>query len=107
MLRCIRPRCGKGELRSLIETALDGKRARLVYLHVEHTGDGAALADRADLLKGATRLAELDPRDVFSRLWSRKHAEPPSLEVRAGFERLIAEVSGDGADPAAAKRTPS
>ena len=93
------------KLRSLIETALDGKRARLVYLHVEHTGDGAALADRADLLKGATRLAELDPRDVFARLWSRKHAEPPSAEVRAGFERLISEVSGDGADPATVKRS--
>lgn len=95
------------KLRALIETALDGKRARLVYLHVEHTGDGAALADRADLLKGATRLAELDPRDVFSRLWSRKHAEPPSADVRAGFERLIAEVSGDGVDPAAPKRPSS
>jgi len=94
-------------LRALVETALDGKRARLVYLHVEHTGDGAALADRADLLRGATRLAELDPRDVFARLWSRKHAEPPSADVRAGFERLIAEVSGDGADPAAPKRPPS
>ncbi len=92
------------KLRALIETALDGKRARLVYLHVEHTGDGGALADRADLLKGATRLAELDPRDVFSRLWSRKHAEPPSAEVCAGFERLIAEVSGDGVDPAAPRR---
>jgi exonuclease SbcD len=94
------------KLRALIETALEGKRARLVYLHVEHTGDGAALADRADLLKGATRLAELDPRDVFSRLWSRKHAEAPSAEVRAGFERLISEVSGDAADPGV-KRTPS
>ena len=95
------------KLRALVETALDGKRARLVYLHVEHTGDGAALADRADLLRGATRLAELDPRDVFARLWSRKHAEPPSADVRAGFERLIAEVSGDGADPAAPKGPPS
>ncbi|MDB4960682.1 MAG: sbcD [Myxococcales bacterium] len=88
------------KLRSLIETALDGKRARLVYLHIEHTGDGAALADRADLLRGATRLAELDPRDVFARLWSRKHTEAPSAEVLAGFERLLAEVQGDAEDPA-------
>jgi exonuclease SbcD len=85
------------KLRVLIETALDGKRARLVYLHVEHTGDGAALGDRVT----ARRLAELDPRDVFLRLWARDHAEPPTDAVLAGFDRLLAEVAGDAADPEA------
>lgn len=89
------------KLRSLIEMALDGKRARLVYLHIEHTGDGAALADRVDLLRGTRRLAELDPREVFTRLWARKHAEPPAAEVVAGFEQLLAEVQGDAVDPEA------
>ncbi len=76
-------------LRTTIETALDGKHARLVALRVETTGDGAALADR---VLTARRLAELDPRDVFGRLWARDHAEPPSADVLAGFERLLAEV---------------
>ena len=76
-------------LRTTIESALDGKHARLVALHVEMTGDGAALADRVS----ARRLAELDPRDVFGRLWARDHAEPPPADVLAGFERLLAEVS--------------
>src|SRR5439155_14523013 len=77
-------------LRTLIETALDGKRARLVQLSVERTGDGAALGDRLV----AKRLAELDPRDVFGQLWARDHAEPPSAAVIGAFERLLAEVTG-------------
>ncbi len=85
------------KLRALVETALEGKRARLINLHVERTGDGAALADRV----AARRLAELDPRDVFLRLWSRDHAEPPSADVIAAFDRLLGEVAGDGLDPEA------
>ena len=83
-------------LRTMIETALDGKRARLVQLHATVTGDGAALGDRLT----AQRLAELDPRDVFSRLWARTHAEEPSPSVRGAFERLLADVHGDAEDPA-------
>jgi exonuclease SbcD len=87
-------------LRTMIETALDGKRARLVQLHVERTGSGAALGDRVV----AKRLAELDPRDVFGQLWARDHAEPPSASVSGAFDRLLAEVSGDLDDPERAKR---
>jgi exonuclease SbcD len=82
-------------LRTLIEAALDGKRPRLVQLRAELSGDGAALGDRI----AAQRLAELDPRDVFARLWARSHAEPPSAAVVGAFERLLAEVRGDLADP--------
>jgi exonuclease SbcD len=79
------------KLRALIDTALDGKRPRLVYLHVEETGDRAALGDRVS----ARRLAELDPREVFVRLWARGHSQPPDAEVLAAFDRLLAEVQGD------------
>lgn len=82
------------KLRALVEAALEGKRARLVYLHVEHTGDRAALGDRVAM----QRLAELDPRDVFTRLWARDHAEAPAEAVLAAFDRLLAEVSGDVED---------
>jgi exonuclease SbcD len=88
-------------LRTAIETALDGKRARLVVLRAETTGDRAALGDRVDHRAGA-RLAELDPRDVFVRCWLRDHAEPPSGELLAAFERLLAEVRGDVHDLAEA-----
>lgn len=84
------------KLRTLVEAALDGKWPRLIQLHVLATGDGAALGDRVV----AQRLAELDPRDVFARLWARDHAEPPDASVRLGFEELLAEVQGDRVDPA-------
>ena len=85
-------------LRQIVETALDGKRARLVQLRVELTGDGAALGDRVS----ARRLAELEPREVFEQLWARDHAEPPSEAVLGAFDRLVAEVRGDVADTEAA-----
>jgi exonuclease SbcD len=82
-------------LRTTIEAALDGKRPRLIQLRVELSGDGAALGDRVV----AKRLAELDPRDVFTQLWSRSHADPPSAAVLGAFDRLLAEVQGDADDP--------
>jgi exonuclease SbcD len=82
-------------LRTTIEAALDGKRARLIQLKVELDGDGAALGDRFV----AKRLAELDPRDVFAQLWARNHADPPSAAVVGAFDRLLAEVRGDLDDP--------
>ncbi|MDB4955842.1 MAG: Exonuclease SbcD [Myxococcales bacterium] len=81
-------------LRTVIETALEGKRPRLVRLGTEVTGDGAALGDRIS----TQRLAELDPRDVFGKLWSRNHAERPSAAVIGAFERLLAQVRGDIGD---------
>lgn len=78
-------------LRATIEAALDGKRPRLIRLGVELTGHGDALGDRL----AQQRLAELDPREVFARLWARDHAEPPGDAVRTGFERLLGEVQGD------------
>ena len=83
-------------LRTMIEQALEGKRARLVQMRIERTGDGATLGDRV----AVKRLAELDPRDVFSQLWARDHADPPSTAVIGAFENLLAEVRGDLADPA-------
>lgn len=85
------------KLRALVEAALEGKHARLIQLHVEHTGDRGTLGDRIS----ARRLAELDPRDVFLQLWAREHEAPPPTEIVAGFDRLLAEVSGDAADPEA------
>jgi exonuclease SbcD len=84
------------KLRAAVEAALDGKRPRLIRLGVEATGDGGALGDRVV----QQRLAELDPRDVFVRLWGRDHAEPPSEAVLAGFDRLRAEIEGDREDVA-------
>ncbi|MBS1117941.1 MAG: exonuclease sbcCD subunit [Deltaproteobacteria bacterium] len=93
------------KLRQLVETALEGKRARLVRLGVEQTGDGLALGDRIDLMSGTQRLAEVDPREVFVRLWARNHAEPPAQPVLDAFDRLLSEVQGDVGDLAAGPGT--
>jgi exonuclease SbcD len=82
------------KLRALVEAAVEGKRARLVYLHVEQTGDRAALGDKVT----RQRLAELDPREVFVRLWARGHAAAPGEPVLAAFEQLLSEVRGDVED---------
>jgi exonuclease SbcD len=82
------------KLRAAIEAALDGKRPRLIRIGVELTGDGGALGDRV----ARQRLAEIDPREVFLRLWARDHAEPPGDGVLAGFDRLLAEALGDRED---------
>jgi len=87
-------------LRAVIEAALDGKHARLVSLHVEATGDRAALGDRIAAGSGIRRLAELDPRDVFLQLWARDHAAAPEPAVLAAFDQLLATARGDCEDPA-------
>jgi exonuclease SbcD len=84
------------KLRAAIEAVLDNKRPRLIRLGTELTGDGSALGDAV----ARQRLAELDPREVFERLWRRDHAEPPSRAVLDGFDRLRAEVQGDREDVA-------
>ena len=84
------------KLRAAVEAALDGKRPRLIRLGVELTGDGSALGDQVV----RQRLAELDPREVFVRLWGRDHAEAPGDAVLAGFDRLLAEVQADREDVA-------
>lgn len=83
------------KLRALVEAALEGKRPRLVRLGVEQTGTGAALADGV-----VARLAEVDPRDVFVKLWARDHADPPGEVVLRAFDRLVSEVRGDVEDRA-------
>lgn len=85
-------------LRALVEAALEGKHARLVSLHVEATGKGAALGDRFALASGIKRLAELDPREVFLQLWARDHASVPAPEVMAAFDQLLSTARGDAED---------
>jgi len=67
---------------------------RGVVLDLERERDRAALGDRVT----QQRLAELDPRDVFARLWARDHAAAPGAPVLAAFDRLLSEARGDVED---------
>lgn len=75
-------------LRAQVEQAVRGKRARLVKISPELTGDRRTLADGP--LPEA--LAELDPREVLRRRWRRDHAGEVPAAVVAAFEQLLAEV---------------
>jgi len=79
-------------LRSQVEQALRGKRARLVKISPELTGDRRALAD-GPLPES---LAELDPREVLRRRWRRDHQDDVPAAVMAAFEQLLAQVQGEG-----------
>lgn len=75
-------------LRAQVEQALRGKRARLVKISPELTGDGRALGDAAP----PESLAELDPREVLRRRWRRDHDGDVPAAVLAAFEQLLAQV---------------
>jgi exonuclease SbcD len=75
-------------LRAHVEQAMRGKRARLVKISPELTGDRRALADAPP----PESLAELDPREVLRRRWRRDHAGDVPADVMAAFEQILGEV---------------
>jgi exonuclease SbcD len=77
-------------LRDRIEAAVAGRAVRLVKITAQVTGDRAALGD---VLPGKA-LADLDPRDVLARRWSRDHeaALPPAVE--RAFDELLEAARG-------------
>ena len=75
-------------LRSDVEKALDGRRARLVRLHPTYTGSGGALGDAPS----ARRLDELNVEDVFLECWAARHEEPPGVELLEAFHELVEQT---------------
>jgi exonuclease SbcD len=76
------------QLKAQIDEATRGKRPRLVKISTEAAGDGRALAEALP----AEVLAELDPREVLRRKWSKQHDGPLPAPVLTAFERLLADV---------------
>jgi DNA repair protein SbcD/Mre11 len=85
---CARLSRPEPNLRQMVETALDGKRPRLLKLGIEYTGDGAALAD----IKVGENLRDLEPGEVFVRRYRRLHEDEPPAELVAAFHELLDEV---------------
>lgn len=75
-------------LRDKIEAAVADRAVRLVKIHAALTGDRAALADVAT----GRGLAELDPREVLERRWSRDHDAPVPPEVARAFDELLEQA---------------
>jgi DNA repair protein SbcD/Mre11 len=85
---CARLSRPEPNLRQIVETALEGKRPRLLKLAIEYTGDGAALAD----LKVGENLRDLQPDEVFVRRYRRLHEGEPPDELLAAFHELLDQV---------------
>lgn len=84
------------QLRHIVDTALVGKRPRLVKLAAEYTGDGNALADAIP----NENLADLQPSDVFIRRYRRDHEEQPSPELLRAFGDLLDDIEQSRGDSA-------
>jgi exonuclease SbcD len=75
-------------LRHEVETALEGKHARLVRLAVELGGDGKTLADRV----AKRMLDELGPKVVFENRWKKSYEGEPPPELLEAFLSLVHEI---------------
>lgn len=78
-------------LRDQVESALEGRRARLVKLEVVRTAEpGEALADR----RRGTHLREIEPHEVFRRCYAKAHpdSEGPPPDLEAAFTILLSEL---------------
>lgn len=77
-------------LRHDIDTALEGKAARLARIKVETTGTGAALGDSSSFQS----LRDTSPEDVFRMRYERDHEGEPSPELLEAFHEIVAEAEG-------------
>lgn len=75
-------------LRRLVEEALEPKAPRLIKLNVDARGDGPTLAEQ----RPCAALEELDPVEVFSRCYRRRHDGEPPEDVLRAFATLLGEV---------------
>ncbi len=82
----VRVRLDKPEptLRALVDAALEGRDARLVKITPEYTGTGAALQ-----AGGVLDLTDLQPEEVFRRIWAQKYEGEPAGEHLAAFHELV------------------
>jgi len=78
-------------LRRQVETALEGKAARLVKLTPRYTGVGQALAE----VHPGPSLKERTPEDVFRARYARYYAGPPEPPLLEAFHLLLTQVQED------------
>lgn len=81
-------------LRSRIEAALNGKPVRLAK--IEPTRRHAA-PESADTALSLDQLAQLQPDDIFRRLWAQRYGDEAPPEQLAAFAELTTALGGDAA----------
>jgi len=85
------------DLRQQIETALQGKSARLVRIAAEYAGSGRR-ADEDDA-NGLIELDQLTPRELFSRAWQENYGSEADEQTLNDFALLLQEVQLEGEQP--------
>ncbi|HLM46200.1 MAG TPA: exonuclease SbcCD subunit D C-terminal domain-containing protein, partial [Myxococcaceae bacterium] len=78
-------------LRRSVETALEGKAARLVKLSPDYQGTGNTLAEA----RPGVSLKERTPEDVFRARYARDYTEPPEPALLEAFHSLLTQVQED------------
>ncbi|MGH8853651.1 MAG: exonuclease SbcCD subunit D C-terminal domain-containing protein [Telluria sp.] len=81
-------------LRARVETALAGKPVRLAK--IEPTRRHAAAEHAAQALT-LDQLAQLQPDDIFRRLWAQRYGDEAPLDQLAAFAELTVALGGDAA----------
>jgi len=81
-------------LRSRVEAALAGKPVRLAK--IEPTRRHAAPEDVSEALS-LDQLAQLQPDDIFRRLWAQRYGDEAPPDQLAAFAELTTALSGDAA----------
>ncbi|HSH49863.1 MAG TPA: exonuclease SbcCD subunit D C-terminal domain-containing protein [Halomonas sp.] len=81
------------DLRSRIESALDGKAVRLLRLKRQLP------EQRTERPDARLSLDDITPRELFSRAWQQRWGEPPGDAVLADFDRLQQDVLEADVDP--------
>lgn len=81
-------------LRSRVEAALSGKPVRLAK--IEPTRRHAA-PDSAEQALSLDQLAQLQPDDIFRRLWAQRYGDDAPPEQLAAFAELTTALGGDAA----------
>ncbi|MEX0732892.1 MAG: exonuclease SbcCD subunit D C-terminal domain-containing protein [Aquisalimonadaceae bacterium] len=85
------------ELRHQVEQALAGKAVRLVRLSVSYPESSSGGEPVEQLIS----LDQLDPRDLFSRIWEDKYGQHPPDQVMRDFAQLLDEVANQSGDAGA------
>lgn len=84
-------------LRARVESALEGRAARLTRIVVSE----AAAAPRASRV----RLADLDVREMVVRKWEAEHGTSPSADVLAALDEAVAAAAAAVGEDEARRRT--
>ncbi|MCY1392596.1 Nuclease SbcCD subunit D [compost metagenome] len=83
------------DLRQQVETALQGKAARLVRIGAEYAGSQRDESDAGQLIE----LDQLSPQELFSRVWQQSYGSEVDPQTLDDFALLVQQVQLESEQP--------